>query len=115
MNTPITRRGALVGAVATATALILARSVQADTAQVVHEIRIKDFKFDPEQIDVKTGDTISWINDDLAPHTATASEFGWDTGELSGGDSAEVLVTSDMETTYFCVFHPHMVGTLSIV
>ena len=115
MSSPMTRRGALVGAVATATALTLARSVQADAEPATHEVRIKDFKFCPEQIEIKTGDTIRWINDDLAPHTATASEFGWDTGEISGGDSAVLLVTSDMETAYFCAFHPHMVASLIIV
>ncbi|WP_394196054.1 cupredoxin domain-containing protein [Litoreibacter albidus] len=111
----MTRRGALVGAVATATALTLARSVQANSVPVTHEIRIKDFKFSPEQIEVKTGDTIRWINDDLAPHTATAHEYSWDTGEIGGGDVAEILVTSDMEPAYFCAFHPHMVASLIIV
>ena len=51
---------------------------------------------------------------DLAPHTATADEFGWDTEELGRGQSAEVVVTEDMETSYFCVFHPQMKGSLEI-
>jgi plastocyanin len=111
----MTRRGALVGAVASATVLTLVRSAQANNGPVTHEVRIKGFTFSPEQIEVKTGDTIRWTNDDLAPHTATASEFGWDTGEISGGNSAEVIVTSEMETTYFCAFHPHMIASLIIV
>ena len=52
---------------------------------------------------------------DLAPHTATADEVGWDTEELDRGQSAEVIVTEDMEIRYFCVFHPHMKGSLEIV
>ncbi len=39
-----------------------------------------------------------WTNFDIAPHTA----------------SAEITVTDDMETTYFCVFHPHMKRTIEI-
>lgn len=115
MSASMTRRGALVGAVASATVLTLVRSAQADSEPVTHEVRIKNFVFSPDQIKVKTGDKIRWINDDLAPHTATAREYGWDTGEISGGGSAEVLVTSEMETSYFCAFHPHMIASLIIV
>ena len=53
--------------------------------------------------------------EDLAPHTATAMEFGWDTNELTKDQSAEITVTNEMETDYFCVFHPHMKGSIEIV
>jgi plastocyanin len=81
---------------------------------VVHSIAIKRFKFDPSHVVVQVGDTIEWTNDDLAPHTASADEFGWDTGEIAKGSSVKIIITTGMETSYFCAFHPHMKGTIEI-
>ncbi len=82
---------------------------------VIHDVQIKAFKFDPKVVQVQIGDTIRWTNQDLAPHTATADEFGWDTEEIAKGETGEVVVTKDMETSYFCAFHTHMKGTIEIL
>jgi plastocyanin len=108
-----TRRKFLEGAVASATALAIASKAAADP--VTHEVRITGFAFVPDRLEVRVGDTIRWINDDLAPHTATANEFGWDTGELVRQQSAELVVTAGIETDYFCVFHTHMKGKLVVI
>ena len=114
MEDVISRRNVMVGAVASATVLALEGSQAVAAGRVVHDVKIKAFKFAPDHLDVSVGDIIRWTNEDLAPHTATADEFGWDTEKIASGASAEVTVTEDMETTYFCAFHPHMKGTLEI-
>jgi len=81
----------------------------------MHQVTIRKFAFEPQRIQVRAGDTIRWTNEDLAPHTATADELGWDTGEIAKGQSHEMTANKDMETTYFCVFHPHMKGSIEIV
>ncbi|MEP2474960.1 cupredoxin domain-containing protein [Roseobacter sp.] len=115
MNTPLTRRRVLVGAVASATALAALNTRPAIADSTVHEVRIKSFTFEPTTIQAKIGDTIRWTNEDLAPHTATADELGWDTEELVKGASGAVVVTDGMETSYFCIFHPHMKGSIEIL
>lgn len=115
MGSPITRRSALVGAVASATALTFGTASSAAAAPSLHEVRIKGFAFEPRRLQARIGDTIRWTNDDLAPHTATADAFGWDTEEIAQGVSAELIVTQGMETGYFCAFHPHMTGSLEIL
>ncbi len=80
-----------------------------------HRVEISGFKFTPDRLEVSIGDTITWINRDIAPHTATASEGGWDTGELVKGAEASVPVTAGMETSYFCAFHPMMKARLAVV
>ena len=82
---------------------------------VVHKIAIKRFEFDPKTVTVHVGDVIEWTNHDLAPHTASATEFGWDTGEISKGTAQQITVTEDMEQGYFCAYHPHMTGRIEIV
>lgn len=108
------RRNVMVGAVASATALALTRTKVQALEPKVHEVRIKTFTFVPERLEVSVGDVIRWTNEDLAPHTATADEFGWDTEEVVNGASAVIEVTEGMETKYFCSFHPHMKGMLVI-
>lgn len=80
-----------------------------------HHVEISGFKYDPDRLEVSVGDTITWINRDIAPHTATATEGGWDTGELVKGAEASITVIAGMETSYFCAFHPMMKAQLSII
>lgn len=79
-----------------------------------HRIEIGDFKFSPERLEVSAGDTITWINHDITPHTATAADGSWDTGELVRGGEASIVVSADMAPEYFCAFHPMMKAHLSI-
>ncbi len=112
MGKSVSRRDVMIGAAAFAAVLHPSAS---SAERRVHEIDIKSFAFEPAHIGVRVGDTIRWTNRDLAPHTATADEFGWDTGELGRGESGEVVVTEGIETSYFCVFHPHMKGTIETI
>ncbi|MFA3918346.1 cupredoxin domain-containing protein [Ruegeria hyattellae] len=113
MTELISRRKIMIGAVTSLTAL----ACRADGARKpkTHVVKIRSFTFEPAHLQVQSGDSVRWINEDLAPHTATAEEFGWDTGELANGASAEVEVSDGMETTYFCAFHPHMKGSFEII
>lgn len=112
MTTFISRRVMVTGAVASAAVSLPTVSLAGGAK--LHEVTIKSFAFEPEVIHASVGDTIRWTNKDLAPHTATADEFGWDTGEIGNNAAGEVIVTEGMETSYFCVFHPHMKGRLEI-
>ena len=103
-----------MGRAAAFAAVLPSPLVSASNAKV-HDIDIRSFAFVHAQVRVTRGDTLRWTNRDLAPHTATADEFGWDTAELAQGETAQVVVTEGMETSYFCVFHPHMTGTIEIV
>lgn len=80
-----------------------------------HRVEISGFKFTPDKLEVSVGDTITWVNRDIAPHTATATEGGWDTGELVKGAEASITVTAGMETSYFCAFHPMMKAQLAVI
>lgn len=115
MGQDYSRRGVMVGAVASATAFALTRTKAQAAEPKAHDVGIRSFAFVPERLEVSVGDTIRWTNEDLAPHTATADEFGWDTETIENGNSVEIVVTKGMELTYFCVFHPHMKASLVIV
>ena len=79
-----------------------------------HQIAIKAFAFDPPELVARPGDVIEWHNFDLAPHTATEIEGGWDSGELVRGAFWAFVVDTPGRHSYFCTFHPHMKGDVFV-
>lgn len=98
---------AIVGAI-TGT---LVNSAQSST---LHTIEISNFEFSPSTLRVRVGDRIKWVNLDIVPHTATANDFSWDTGELKPNESAETLIQAKQSEQYFCRFHPTMKAKLEL-
>ena len=113
MTGTVDRRFVLAGTVAAIAATVfgsrLPRSAKAaERAPKVHRVEIKRFKFKPKKLEIRPGDTITWINLDLVPHTATAKDKSWDTGKLRKGESKSIVITEPMTLAYFCRFHPNM-------
>lgn len=79
-----------------------------------HTIEIKSFAFSVAELKVKVGDKITWINMDGAPHTATATDNSWTTGNLSKGQSKTIKVTKGMFLDYFCNIHRGMKAKLKL-
>jgi len=86
-----------------------------DTVVMSHTVEIKDFVFSSVSVAVKPGDTITWTNLDIVPHTATALNKSWDSGTLKLGESFTLTITEDMQLDYFCIFHPMMKASLKLV
>ncbi len=79
-----------------------------------HVVEIVDLAFNPPILNVSIGDTVKWVNHDLSPHTATASDDSWDTQELVKGQSGEIEITAATFPRYFCAYHPSMEGEFVI-
>lgn len=79
-----------------------------------HVVEIRQFKFFPATLDVKTGDTITWKNLDAAPHTATAIGQAWDSGKLSRNQSWSLKITGKGTVEYICAYHPAMKGKIVV-
>jgi plastocyanin len=78
------------------------------------EVEIVEFTFDPDPIEVEVGDDVTWINEDSAPHTATADDGSFDTGTLDKGKLASVSFKEAGTFPYFCEIHPTMHGTVEV-
>ncbi len=89
--------------------------------------------YDPSVINVKVGDTITWLNKDKEGHTVTsgqsAGRFGWmsqkqggfgvpdgifDSGRFMPNDSWTYTFEDAGTFSYFCTFHPWMEGIVNI-
>jgi len=78
-----------------------------------HVVEVEEFRFQPEDTIVATGDTIVWINRDLVPHSVTAEGGTWPTHTLEEGQSWEMVVTDRGTFPYFCRYHPEMTGLVA--
>jgi plastocyanin len=112
--TPIANTGAgsaawsrrtFLGAVALAA---FVRPVRADGATV----EIHQLKFTPADIEVAAGGTVTFVNLDLVPHTATGTSF--DTGTLTKDQRKKIQLPAAGEFPYFCKFHRHMTGKVIV-
>jgi plastocyanin len=79
-----------------------------------HSVTIKNFAFSPGTINVSQGDTITWTNQDSAPHTATGSGGTFNTGNLDEGQSGSATFSNAGTFSYFCAVHPFMKGTVVV-
>lgn len=76
-------------------------------------IMIDNFTFEPAQLAVKVGTTVTWKNRDDIPHTVvSAGKFRSKT--LDTDDSYSFTFTTAGDYTYFCSLHPHMKGTIKV-
>lgn len=98
---------------ATASASPVASPVGAAAGNMV-EVAIVDFAFDPAQIEIAAGTTVSWTNEDSVPHTATADDGSFNTGVLQQGNSATHTFDTPGTFPYICAFHPSMKGTVIV-
>ena len=81
---------------------------------VTHRVEIKRLKFEPETLAVRPGDTIVWVNLDIVPHTVSALDSSWDSGNLGYEEQWTTVVSSSMSGSYFCKYHPAMKGMLNL-
>jgi len=92
-----------------------------------------DVWYDPPVLNIKVGDTITWLNDDQEGHTVTsgqsAGRFGWmsdkqgefgspdeifDSGRFMPSESWTFTFEDVGTFSYFCTFHPWMEGIVNV-
>ena len=96
-------------------ALTLGGGLRTAHAQEGAAVSIVDFAFDPAAVEVPVGATVTWTNTGAAPHTATASDGTFDSGELAPGASFSHTFAAAGTFPYVCQIHPQMTGTVTVV
>jgi plastocyanin len=74
----------------------------------------RDDSYRPNLVNIKTGETITWVNDDSMVHTATANDRTFDSGVLMKGDAFSFTFDKEGKYAYYCDVHPNMVGTVTV-
>ena len=75
-----------------------------------------DLNFDPPDVTISVGDTVTWMNDDENIHTAThrGDPALFDSETVEAGEQFSVTFSEAGEFQYFCKFHPWMGGVVNV-
>jgi plastocyanin len=76
--------------------------------------QVKQF-YDPNPAEISDNSKITWINNDITMHTATASDGSFDTGLIQPESSESAIVKGKGNIPYGCTLHPWMKASLNIV
>jgi plastocyanin len=79
------------------------------------KVEIVEFTYGPDPLTVQAGGKVIWLNQDTAPHTATADDGSFDTGVLERGKLKSETFKQAGTFTYHCEIHPTMHGTVEVV
>jgi plastocyanin len=100
-----------------ATATKNPRISKAPTPSSPEEVVIYEYKFIPFTITVPAGTTVTWVNYDIAPHTATHRSFGdepFDSGNMGITQIFRHRFRTPGTYDYLCILHQGMRGTVVV-
>jgi plastocyanin len=101
------------GMLAVATALLPVGAAHTEGSTDPLAVHIDNFVFEPAQLAVKVGQTVTWTNRDDIPHTVVcAGKFRSKTMDTDGTFSFTFTAPGDYK--YFCSLHPHMTGMVKV-
>jgi plastocyanin len=79
------------------------------------EVSEEDITFQPGEVTVGVGDTVTWTNNDSVDHDVTADGFSsGEPGGMAPGDTFEHTFDEAGTFDYVCTVHPGMEGTVVV-
>ena len=80
---------------------------------------LTDSCYVPSIITINRGDSVTWLNNDVAFHTVTSGYYGnttgiFDSGHIDPGKIYTKTFTDAGEYPFFCTLHPWMAGTIIV-
>lgn len=77
-------------------------------------IRIENFTFNPPELTIKPGTTVTWENGDDIPHSVVEKDNKFHSMALDTGEKFSMTFSGAGEIGYFCGLHPHMTGKIIV-
>ena len=82
----------------------------AQTVQVIMTNR----SYDPKEVTVNAGDTVTWVNQDAPQHDVVADNGAFKSNLFDKGATFSFTFTTAGTYPYHCSIHPGMVGTVIV-
>ena len=78
-------------------------------------VSIADLKYAPASLEVAAGTTVTWTNEDEAPHTVSFDDEAIaDSDELKKSDTFETTFADAGTYSYVCAIHPAMKASVTV-
>ena len=84
---------------------VIPASAGAQEAAGTHEVKVRDNSFQPQQILVDVGDTVTWKGGGFRPHTVTSDTKLFDSGRMSSSDEFSFTFRKKGKYYYHCTLH----------
>ena len=81
----------------------------------VPQLNIQNFAYQPANMQVRAGTTVTWTNQDNVPHSVTFKNGMKDSGLLSQRQSFSYTFNTPGTYQYYCTVHPYMVATVTVI
>lgn len=83
------------------------------------EVGMEDIAFQPADVTVAVGGTITWTNNESIPHDVTkvdgpGPDFSSGSGNMMEGDTFEQTFDAAGKIDYVCTVHPNMTATVTV-
>ena len=79
------------------------------------EVSMEGIAFNPSEVSVGVGDTVTWTNNESVAHDVTADSFSsGEPGGMMSGDTFEHTFEEAGTFDYVCTVHPGMEGTVTV-
>jgi plastocyanin len=80
----------------------------------ISTIHIKNFAYVRDTVTIHPGQTVRFVEDDETPHTVTAMDHSYDSGNMNQKDKWSHAFAKEGTYKYFCAYHPYMKGTVIV-
>ena len=78
-------------------------------------VKIGNFVFNPVDLAVPVGTTVTWVNEDDVPHTVVSDDkASFRSKVLDTDEKFSFTFTKAGSYPYFCSIHPHMTGKVTV-
>jgi plastocyanin len=78
------------------------------------QIIMSNLSYQPQQLTVKVGDTVTWVNQDGPQHDVVANGGEFKSALLDNGGTFSFTFAKAGTYKYYCSIHPNMVGTVVV-
>lgn len=86
---------------------------RAPDAPRTHTVIIDKMTFGPVPKNVRAGDVILWVNNDIFQHTATARDRSFNI-DLAPAARGKTVVQRSGTLAFYCTYHPGMTGRIVV-
>jgi plastocyanin len=115
MKKPISIVALTTATILSLTLLACAQKAQsAADSQSATEIKIDNFSFAPQTLEITAGTTVTWTNKDDVPHNVVSTDKIFKSKTMDTDEKFSYTFTKPGTYNYFCSIHPRMTATVVV-